>query len=277
MVKELRDRTQAGMMEAKRALTEANGDMEAAIKALREKNAKMQVKEGRTSAEGVVAAAVQPDGRRGALIEINSETDFVARNEEFVALGGELCRHALANPDAGSTDALLDKPLAGASGTARDRFQEVFAKLRENLIFKRVSVYETADGTVDAYIHMGGQIGVLVELGGTGDDVKALAREVAMHIAAQRPKYLKAADVPESALALEKEIIETRVKGDEKNAGKPAEIIEKIIEGGVKTFYKEAVLLEQPYVREPKQTVAQLLGKTEVRRFVRYEIGEAGA
>jgi elongation factor Ts len=276
MVKELRDRTQVGMMEAKRALTEANGDMEAAIKALREKNAKMQVKEGRTSAEGLIAAAVAEG--RGALIEINSETDFVARNEEFVALGRDLCEHAVAHPDAGGTEALLDCPLAGAAGTARDRFQEVFAKMRENLVFKRFTAYETSDGTIDAYIHMGGQIGVMVELSGQGPEIKELAREVAMHIAAARPKYLAVSEVPESALALEQEIIESRVKADEKNANKPAEIIAKIIEGGVKTFFKETVLLEQPYVREPKQTVTQLLGgKAEIRRFVRYEIGEAGA
>ncbi len=276
MVKELRDKTQAGMMEAKRLLTEASGDMDAAIKAFREKNAKATIKDGRTNAEGVVEALVREHGKLGVLVEINSETDFVAKNEEFVALVRDMAKHAAENPGAASVDELLEATHTGSGQPAKLRIQDVFAKMRENIIFKRFAAYQTEDGTVDAYIHMGGQIGVLVELTGEGMEVKTLAREVAMHIAAAKPKFLSKDQVPAEKLAEERDIVKTRTAADPKNANKPAEILDKIIEGGVGTFYKEAVLLEQPYVREPKQTVAQLIkGKAEVKRFVRFEIGEA--
>lgn len=276
MVKELRDKTQAGMMEAKKLLTEANGDMDAAIKAFREKHAKATIKEGHTSAEGVVEAFVREHNHLGVLVEINSETDFVARNEEFAALARDMARHAAENPDAASVDELLEATHTETGQTAKLRIQETFSKMRENIIFKRFAAYQTETGTVDAYIHMGGQIGVLVELTGEGAEIKTLAREVAMHIAAARPKYLSKADVPEAKAAEEREIVKTRTMADPKNANKPSEIIDKIVEGGVGTFYKESVLLEQPYIREPKQTVAQLIkGKAEVKRFVRFEIGEA--
>ncbi len=276
MVKEFRDKTGAGMMEGKKFLTEAGGDMDAAIRLFREKNSKATIKEGRTSAEGVVEALVREHHKLGVLIEINSETDFVARNEEFAALARDMARHAAENPAAASIDQLLEATHTETKQPAKLRVAEVFGKMRENIIFKRFAAYQTDDGTVDAYIHMGGQIGVLVELTGQGDDAKALAREVAMHIAAAKPKYLRREDVPAGKLSEEREIVKTRTQADPKNAGKPAEIIDKIVEGGVGTFYKEQVLLEQPYIREPKQTVGQLLkGKAEVKRFVRFEIGEA--
>jgi len=276
MVKELRDKTQAGMMDAKKLLTEAEGDMEVAVRLFRERNAKREIKEGRTSAEGVVEALVREHNRLGVLVEVNSETDFVAKNEEFVALVRDMARHAAENPDAASVDELLEATHTESGQSAKLRIQDVFAKMRENIIFKRFAAYKTEDGTVDAYIHMGGQIGVLVELTGEGVEVKSLAREVAMHIAAAKPRYLSKGDVPAEKLAEERDIVKTRAMADPKNANKPAEILDRIIEGGVGTFYKEAVLLEQPYVREPKQTVAQLIkGKAEVKRFVRFEIGEA--
>ena len=276
MVKDLRDKTQAGMMEAKRLLTEANGDMDAAIKAFREKNAKATVKEGRTSAEGVVEALVRENHTLGVLIEINSETDFVARNEEFAALARDMAKHAIENPGATTVDELLEATHTETGSPAKLRIQDVFAKMRENIIFKRFAAYQTETGTVDAYIHMGGQIGVLVELTGEGLEVQTLAREVAMHIAAAKPKYLSKEEVPDEKIAEERDIVTTRANADPKNAGKPAEIMARVIEGGVGTFYKEAVLLEQPYIREPKQTVAQLIkGKAEIKRFVRFEIGEA--
>lgn len=276
MVKELRDKTQAGMMEAKKLLTEADGDMETAIRLFRERNAKREVKEGRTSAEGVVEALVREHSKLGVLIEINSETDFVAKNEEFVALVRDMAKHAIENPGAASVDELLEATHTETGSPAKLRIQDVFAKMRENIIFKRFAAYQTEDGTVDAYIHMGGQIGVLVELTGEGMEVKNLAREVAMHIAAAKPKYLSKDQIPAEKLAEERDIVKTRTAADPKNVGKPAEILDKIIEGGVGTFYKEAVLLEQPYIREPKQTVAQLIkGKAEIKRFIRFEIGEA--
>jgi elongation factor Ts len=277
MVKELRDKTQAGMMEAKKALTDSDGDMDAAIRILREKHKNMQVKEGRTSAEGIVEAYVREHGHLGVLVEINSETDFVARNEEFVALARFLANHAGSNPTAASIEELLDTVHADTGAPARNRLQETFAKLRENIIFKRFVAFESP-GTVEAYIHMGGQIGVLVELTGEGQSVRDLAKEVAMHVAASRPKYLHREDVPPAVVEQEREIVRNRTVGDPKNASKPAEIIEKIIDGGIATFFKETVLLDQPYVREPKQTIAQLVaGKATIARFARYEVGEAGA
>ncbi len=280
MVSELRQKTGAALMKAKKALVDNGGDMDAAVKALREADKNLELKEGRTSAEGVVEAFVREHNRLGVLVEINSETDFVARNEEFIALARDMARHAAENPDAQTIDQLLDATHTRTGQTARLRVQDTFAKMRENIIFKRFASYKTEDGTVDAYIHKtggaGGKIGVLVELSGEGEDVKGLAREVAMHIASARPKYLTKDQVPSATLAEEREIVRTRTMADPKNASKPENILEKIIEGGVSNYYKDAVLMEQPYIREPKQTIAQLLkGKAEVRRFVRFEVGEA--
>ena len=276
MVKELREKTGLGMMESKKYLIRAEGDMDAAVRLFRLDNAKKEIKEGRTSAEGVIEALVRENNTLGVLIEINSETDFVARNEEFAALARDMAKHAADNPGAASVDELLEATHTETKQAAKLRIQEVFGKMRENIIFKRFTAFQTADGTVDAYIHMGGQIGVLVELTGQGEEVRTLAREVAMHVAAAKPKYLSKDDVPAEKLTEERDIVMTRMAADPKNAGKPAEILAKIAEGGVGTFYKETVLLEQPYIREPKQTVAQLIkGKAEIKRFVRFEIGEA--
>ena len=276
MVKDLRDKTGAAMMKAKKALEGTNGDMEAAIKVLREADKNLDLKPDRISAEGVVEALVREHNKLGVLIEINSETDFVARNEEFSALARDMAKHAIENPGASTIDELLDATHTDTGSPAKLRIQDVFAKMRENIIFKRFAAYQTKDGTVDAYIHMGGQIGVLVELTGEGVEIKTLAREIAMHIAAAKPKFLSKDEVPAEKIAEERDIVKTRAMADPKNANKPAEIMEKVIEGGVGTFFKEAVLLEQPYIREPKQTVAQLIkGKTEIKRFVRFEIGEA--
>ncbi len=276
MVKELREKTGAALMKAKKALEDTNGDMDAAVKLLREADKNLTLKDGRDSSEGVIEALVREHNRLGVLIEINSETDFVARNEEFAALARDMAKHAAENPGAASIDELLEATHTETNQPAKLRIQDVFAKMRENIIFKRFAAYQTETGTVDAYIHMGGQIGVLVEMTGEGMEIKTLAREIAMHIAAAKPKFLSKDEVPAEKLAEERDIVKTRTAADPKNANKPAEILEKIIEGGVGTFFKEAVLLEQPYIREPKQTVAQLIkGKTEIKRFVRFEIGEA--
>jgi len=276
MVGELRDKTGAGMMKAKKALVDAGGDMDAAIKALREADKNLSLKEGRVSAEGVIEAFVRDHRHLGVLVEINSETDFVARNQEFVALARDMAKHAAENPNAASVDELLEATHTETGQPAKLRVQDTFAKMRENIIFKRFAAYQSEGGTVDSYVHLGSQIGVLVELTGEGEAIQSLAHEVAMHIASAKPKYLSKDEVPADKIAEEREIVKTRTMADPKNASKPAEILEKIIEGGVGTFYKEAVLLEQPYIREPKQTVAQLIkGKAEIKRFVRFAIGEA--
>lgn len=280
MVKEFRDKTQAGMMEAKKFLTDADGDFDTALRSFREKNAKREIKEGRTSAEGVVEAFVREHNRLGVLIELNSETDFVARNEEFIALARDMARHAAENPGATTVDELLDATHTETSQPARLRVQEVFGKMRENILLSRFASYQTEDGTVDAYVHKtgaaGAKIGVLVELSGQGEDIKGLAREVAMHIASAKPKYLKKEDVPAAKVDEEREIVRASTLNDPKNASKPENILEKIIEGGLSNFFKTNVLLDQAYIRDPKMTVSQLLkGKSEVRRFVRFEVGEA--
>ncbi len=276
MVKELRDKTGAAMMKAKKALTDAHGDMDAAIKLLREADKHLQVKEGVESAEGVVEAFVREHNKLGVMVEINSQTDFVARNEEFVALARDMAKHAADNPNASSVDELLEATHTATGQPAKLRVQEVFAKMRENILVKRFQAFQTQSGTVDAYVHMGGQIGVLVELTGEGESVKTLAREIAMHIAAARPKFLSREEVPADKLAEEREIVRKQTMDDPKNANKPAEILEKIVEGGVGRYYKANVLLEQEYIRDPKQTVGQLLkGKAELKRFARFEIGEA--
>lgn len=278
MVKELRDKTQAGMMEAKKILTEVNGDMDAAIRSLREKNSKLEVKEGRTSAEGLVEAYVNESSTLGSIIEINSETDFVARNQEFADLAKVLASHAAAYAKAKNIDELLDSPLSGTGAPARERLQASFAKLRENLIFKHFDVYLTETGTIDAYVHTGGQVGVLIELKGQGSEIKELAREIAMHISFSNPKYFKKDDVPVADVTQEREIVKTRTMNDPKNASKPPEILEKIIEGGLGNFYKANVLLEQSYIRDEKQTIGGLLkGKSEILRFKRFKIGEASS
>lgn len=276
MVKELRDKTGAAMMKAKKALTDAHGDMDAAIKLLREADKHLQVKEGVESAEGVVEAFVREHNKLGVMVEINSQTDFVARNEEFVALARDMAKHAADNPNASSVDELLEATHTATGQPAKLRVQEVFAKMRENILVKRFQAFQTQSGTVDAYVHMGGQIGVLVELTGEGESVKTLAREIAMHIAAARPKFLSREEVPVDKLAEEREIVRKQTMDDPKNANKPAEILEKIVEGGIGRYYKANVLLEQEYIRDPKQTVGQLLkGKAELKRFARFEIGEA--
>ena len=278
MVKELRDKTDAPMMQAKKALTDANGDMEAAILLLREKNSKMEVKAGRLSAEGVVEAFLNETATLGTIIELNSETDFVARNEMFGSLAKTLAAHASEHATVGTVDELLDAIHSGTGAPVRDQLQEVFGKLRENIIFKRFAVYQSETGTVDAYIHMGGKIGVLIELEGQSPEIQALAREIAMHISFSNPKFLSKEEAPAEVVATERELVRTRTMADEKNANKPAEILEKIIEGGLSNYFKASTLLEQPYIREPKQTIAQLIkGKTTIVRFARYEIGEAGA
>ena len=278
MVKELRDKTDVPMMKAKKALVESNGDMDAAITRLREENKNLQLKEGRISAEGLVEAFVRESGRLGVLIEVNTETDFVARNEEFAALVRFLAAHAGQNPTAESVEHLLDAVHHETGEPARTRYQEALAKLRENIVVKRFRAFETADGTVGSYVHSNGKIGVLVELSGEGVAIADLAKEVAMQIASQRPKFLTKEDVPANLVEQERDIARANAAADPKNANKPAEIVEKIVEGGLSNYYKTVVLLEQSYIREQKQTIAQLVkGKSEIRRFVRFEIGEASA
>ncbi len=263
MVKELRERTGAGMMECKKALTEAGGNIDAAAEALRKSGlAKADKKAGRVAAEGRVALA--QDGNRAAIVEVNSETDFVAKDENFVAFCEAVAKAAVG---VDGVEALKAATLDGQ--TVEEARAALIAKVGENVQVRRM-VSIQSDDTVAGYVH-GGRIGVLVELKG-GD--AELARGLAMHVAAMNPPYNKASDVPADFVAKEKEI--ELAKMSDKDRAKPAEILEKIIGGKIAKIVNEVTLYGQPYVLDTNQTVEQALkaAGAEVVRFERLAVGE---
>jgi elongation factor Ts len=266
MVKELRERTAAGMMECKRALVEVGGDIDAAIELMRKQGtAKADKKAGRTAADGVVVMSVSADGKTAVMVEINSETDFVAKSDDFVKFANEVADVALkANP--ADVDALLACAMASGDdvNTARSN---LVAKIGENLQVRRFARIETT-GVVGAYRH-GERIGVLVDLVGGGVE---LAKDIAMHVAASRPVCVSEADVPAELVEKEREIFTEQAS----QSGKPAEIVARMVDGRVKKYLAEVALTGQPFVKDPDQTVAALLKKAgaEVKSFVRFEVGE---
>ncbi|PRH82750.1 translation elongation factor Ts [Arenimonas caeni] len=266
LVKELRERTGAGMMECKKALAETNGDIDAAAEALRKSGlAKADKKAGRVAAEGRIVAA--QDGGKAVLVEINSETDFVAKDDNFVAFTDAVAQAALAS---GAADIEALKAAKIASGdTVEEARAAVIAKVGENVQVRRLARVESGNH-VAAYIH-GGRIGVLVELKG-GD--AELARGIAMHVAAMNPPYNKAADVPAEFVAKEKEI--ELAKMSDKDKSKPAEILEKIMAGKVAKIVNEVTLYGQPYVLNTDQTVEQAVkaAGADVVQFQRLAVGE---
>lgn len=268
-VKELRERTGLGMMECKAALEETQGNMDAAIDVLRKKaGAKVEKKAGRTAAEGAIGVFVAPDHRIAAIAEINSETDFVAKDEHFTAFAAAVAtRVAQSNPT--DVAALNAMPLQdGKPATVEQARADLVAKFGENMAVRRFTRFAAAQGRIGSYLH-GRKIGVLVEVVG-GDD--ELARDIAMHIAASRPAYLQKSEVPADVIAKEKEIFSVQAA----ESGKPANIIEKMVEGRINKFLAEVTLLGQPFVKDPDVSVEKLLkGKNaSVVRFVRYEVGE---
>lgn len=262
LVKELRERTGLGMMECKKALVEADGDIDKAIEEMR-KNSGMKAakKAGRTAADGVVQTKVAEDGSYGVLVEVNSETDFVARDDNFLNFVNAVVEKAFVNK-ANDIEALVDDELESAR-------QALVQKIGENISVRRVELVEAADGVVGSYVHGNSRIGVLVALKGGAVDV---AKDIAMHVAAVNPQYVNTADVPQDAVAKEKEILLAQPD----MAGKPAEIAEKIIGGRLSKFLAEISLVEQPFVKDPDQKVGDLAKKAgaEVVSFVRYEVGE---
>lgn len=268
-VKELRERTGLGMMECKAALTETNGDMEAATDLLRKKaGAKVEKKAGRTAADGAIGLHVSADGKIAAMAEVNSETDFVAKGDDFIAYANAVARSA-ADHQPTDVDALYARPLAGnGGGTVAQAREALVMKLGENIGVRRFVRYTAAAGRVGSYVH-GRKIGVLVEIDG-GDDT--LARDLAMHIAASKPEYVSREQVPADAIAKEKEIFAEQAK----TSGKPASIIDKMVEGRVAKYINEVTLLGQPFVRDPDTTVEKLLKlkNAKVTRFTRFEVGE---
>ena len=265
LVKELRERTGLGMMECKKALVEAEGDIERAIDELRKSGqAKAAKKAGRTAAEGAIALAVSDDGKTAIMVEINSETDFVARDDNFLAFADKVAKAALA---AGEADAAKIAELPVEGGTVEEARQALVQKIGENIQVRRAASM-TADGALGAYIH-GGKIGVLVALKG-GD--AELGKDVAMHVAAVSPMVVNTDEVPEDVLNREKDII--RAQPDME--GKPAEIVEKMLGGRINKFLKEVSLVEQPFVKNPDTTVGKLVKEqgAEIQGFVRLAVGE---
>jgi len=266
MVKDLREKTDAPMMECKRALAEAGGDVVRAEEILRIKlGNKASKAASRIAAEGVVAAHITPDGRSGALVEVNCETDFVAKNGEFIALAGAIAELvAVRNP--GSVEALGQLPLKGS--TVEETRTALVGKIGENVAIRRFARM-AAKGRLAIYIHGGAKLGVLVDVVG-GDDV--LAKDLAMHIAAAKPVALSAAEV--SADLVQKERVIATAKAAE--SGKPANIVEKRVEGAVQKFLKEVTLLGQPFVKNDKQSIEQLLKSkgAAVAGFALYVVGE---
>ncbi len=284
MVKELRERTGAGMMDCKAALNETNGDFEEAIVFLRKKmGSKLSTREGRTTAEGVVAVAVVDD-QDGAIVELNSETDFVARNDDFKAFARELAEQ-VARQRGHNVETVLGQPsIANRDMTVQQRLDDLFTKLREKLVFRRMEFISTdKNGVLSAYVHVpaNDKIGVLVELEATtpeaarSEAAKNLGKELAMQIAASHPRYLNREEVPASILDQERDIARTQAQ----NEGRPEAAMEKIVEGRVKKFYEEAVLLDQAYLRDPKKSIAQVIKEAgdglSLRRYVRYAVGES--
>lgn len=268
-VKELRDRTGAGMMDCKKALQETNGDLEAAIDLLRSKGAAKAAKRaGKEASEGAIGSHV--DGGVGALIEVNCETDFVARTDDFQDLAGRLAEHVAKHAGeldgSQSGEALLEQPFMGGDRSVDQVVTQVSAKTGEKIVVRRFARYET-DGTLGAYVHMTGKIGVLVELGGGAEE---LARDVAMHVAATNPLGVTRDAVPEDVVTRERGVFEEQVRQE----GKPENIQARIVEGKLGKFFKENALVEQPFVKDPDRTVGELVGDATVRRFVRYELGE---
>lgn len=265
LVKELREITGAGMMDCKKALVECEGDKDKAIDYLREKGiAKAAKKAGRIASEGVVAAAVTADGKTACIVEINSETDFVAKNENFQNLVKKIAEHIVACKPA-DMDTLNASQMDGK--TVADVMTEAVASIGEKLSLRRFEVYTTEDGQLATYIHMGGKIGVIVELSG-GDE--ALGKDVAMQIAAAKPQCIGRADVDQEALAHEREVLRKQALEE----GKPEKIVEKMVDGRINKYYKEVCLVEQEFVKDSDKTIKDILAGVEVRRFARFEMGE---
>ncbi len=280
LVKELREQTGAGMMDCKAALAESNGNLEAAVDWLRKKGlSKAAKKAGRVAADGLIGVAVS--GGKGVVVEVNSETDFVARNDLFQGLVKMIADVAL------TTGTEVDKILAARAGsiTIQDAISDTIAKVGENMTLRRAAGLSVAQGLVASYVHSSvidglGRIGVIVglESSGNADELKAFGRMVAMHIASANPQAIDPAGLDPATIAREKAVLADKAAGQ----GKPANVVEKIVESGLKTFYKEVCLLEQGFIFDDKKSVAQAIkeaegkvgGPIKVKGFVRFALGE---
>ena len=268
-VKELREKTGAGMMDCKKVLTETDGDIEKAIELLRERGiAKAAKKSDRVAAEGIVEAYVSEDGKVGAVVEVNSETDFVAKNEEFKKFVLDIAEQIAKENPADVNELLAQKSIKDTTKTIQEILTDKIATIGENLNIRRFERFES-DNLVEKYIHGDGKIGVLVELE-NGD--ASLAKDICMQIAAARPEYLDRESVPEDRVNKEMEIL----KAQAMNEGKPAQIAEKMVQGRIGKFYGEICLVEQVFVKNSDMKVKDLLASkgAKVIRFARFEKGE---
>jgi elongation factor Ts len=262
LVKELRERTGLGLLECKKALAAAGGDIEVAIEELRKSSGmKAAKKAGRTAADGVVAIRIAADGKSGVIGEVNSETDFVARDENFLGFVSQVMDKAV--------ELQTDDAAVVAGGDVEDARQALVQKIGENISVRRIGVVSAADGVVGGYVHGNNRIAVLVELAG-GDE--ELAKDVAMHIAAVNPAVVSPADMPEELLQKEREIYAAQAA----DSGKPPEIVEKMIEGRVRKYLSENSLTEQAFVKDPDTTVGKLVkaAGASIAGFTRFEVGE---
>ncbi len=286
MVKELREMTGAGMMDCKKALTNTDGDMDKAVDYLRENGlAKAEKKAGRIAAEGIVKTNISEDGKQAAIVEVNSETDFVAKNEKFQDFVGAVASQVNAS-GAADIDAFMDEAWAAdTSKTVKEELASMIATIGENMNIRRFEKVSCENGLVVDYIHAGGKIGVLIaaETDNTGAEVTECLKNIAMQIAAMNPKYLSSADVSEEYKEKEKEVLLAQAKNDPANAGKPDNIIEKMIIGRLNKELKEVCLTEQVYVKaENKESVAKYVESVakaagcsiKLTKFVRFETGE---
>ena len=264
MVKELREKTGAGMMDCKKALTATDGDAAKAVDWLREKGiAKAEKKAGRVAAEGAVGAFVAADGKTGCVVEINCETDFAAGNDQFKELLAKVAEHIVATKPA-DMDALNDSEIEGKKVSTL--ITEATATIGEKISLRRFACYET-EGRLASYIHMGGKIGVLVNM--TGGD-EQLGKDIAMQIAAAAPQAIDRAGVDAASLEHEKEVLRKQAEEE----GKPANIIERMVEGRINKFYKEVCLNEQIFVKDSEKTIKDVLGDVKVTEFTRFQLGE---
>ena len=279
-VAELRARTGAGMMDCKAALQEADGDMEKAGEILRKKGiAKAEKRSDRSASQGLVVIETSADGRDAAMIELNCETDFVAKNADFIALAKDLAKHALAHAPQGAHPGAAIEAQPFRSSTVGEAVKEVSGKTGEAMALKRVARLTQPKGGVSTYLHFNNMLGVLIDLEGpAGEALTGLGRELGFHIASMDPMGVGESDIPADTLARERRIAEEQVAQE----GKPEAIRGKIVDGKVRKFIAERTLLGQPFVKDDKQTVAELVkaagkaagGEIAVRRFARFKVGE---
>ena len=283
-VKVLREKTGVGMMDCKKALTEADGDMERAIDVLREKGLAASAKKaGRIAAEGIVLAYTDEAKKVSVLVEVNSETDFVAKNEKFVNYVTAVAK-TIADTNPADVDELLTKPLAGDTRTVQENLQDMVLSIGENMKIRR---FERVEGITTSYIHGGGSVGVLVmfdtdDKTAATDAFKVMGKDVAMQIAAMSPAYLDEASVPADVLAHEKEITKAQLAEDPKMAGKPEQVLAKIVDGKIVKYFKENCLLDQAFVKDGDMNVAKYVASVakelgadiKVTGFIRYAKGE---